>query len=370
MAPPATATMTAEAAGGGLRMAFAGRLEATAVARLWRQALQRAAGADRLVLDLSRLQGLDTAGAVLLLRLEQQARSSERQGLAEGAASAVLQRTAEALAITTPRPPAALPPLAAIGRRAIGALRQAMVNIAFLGEAVVAAIAGFRHLHRVRGSEALRHMDEAGTRAIPLTAMLGLLIGVILAFQSHGPMRQFGAEILIPNMVGISLLRELGALMAAVILSGRTGSAFAAEIGTMTVNEEVDALRVMGIDPVSWLVLPRLLAAMLVTPVLALVLALAGIVGMALVMLALGFPIPVVTAQLQHALALSDLWGGTLKAAVFGLAIGYIGCRAGLTAGRGPRAVGDAATQAVVGGIVATVVIDGIFALLFFRFGL
>lgn len=199
--------------------------------------------------------------------------------------------------------------------------------------------------------------------------LLGVLLGLILAFQSSIPMRQFGAEVFIPNLVGISLLRELGPLMAAVILAGRTGSAYAAELGTMVVNEEVDALRIMGIDPVAWLVLPRVLAAVLVMPLLALVLDLAGLLGMGAVMASLGFPPVAVLNQLRQAVALGDLLGGLFKAAVFGLAIGLVGCRAGIGAGRGPRAVGDAATAAVVGGIVGVVVLDGVFALLFFRLG-
>ena len=216
----------------------------------------------------------------------------------------------------------------------------------------------------------LRHLDEAGLRAFGLTALLGFLIGLILAFQSAIPMRQFGAEIFVPNLVGISLLRELGPLMAAVILAGRTGSAFAAELGTMTVNEEIDALRIMGIDPIALLVLPRLLAAMLVMPVLALLMDLAGLLGMTRGDGDARLPAGRRGASsCRPGCALKDLVGGLVKAAVFGLAIGLVGCRAGLGAGRGPRAVGDAATAAVVGGIVSIVLLDGVFAVLFFRLG-
>jgi phospholipid/cholesterol/gamma-HCH transport system permease protein len=155
-----------------------------------------------------------------------------------------------------------------------------------------------------------------------------------------------------------------------VILAGRTGSAYAAELGTMSVNEEVAALRVMGIDPMALLVLPRVLAGMLVMPVLSLLLTLAGLAGMAMIMGLLGFPLNTVLQQLSSWLQLSDLLGGLAKAAVFGLAIGAIGCRAGLGAGRGPRAVGDAATAAVVGGIVAIILLDGVFAVAYERLGL
>ena len=221
-----------------------------------------------------------------------------------------------------------------------------------------------------RGAEFLRHLDEIGLRAFPLTLLLGFLIGLILAYQSSIPLKRFGAEIFVPNLVGISLLRELGPLLAGVVLAGRTGSAFAAELGTMTVNEEVNALRIMGIDPMVMLVLPRILAAILVMPALTLLMNLAGLAGMTVVMETLGFPWSAVSNQLQQWLKLGDLMGGLFKSACFGLVIGAIGCRAGLSAGFGPRAVGDAATAAVVGGIVAIVAMDGVFAILFFRLGI
>ena len=197
-------------------------------------------------------------------------------------------------------------------------------------------------------------------------------MGLILAFQSAIPMRRFGADLFVADLVAISLLRELGPLLAAVILAGRTGSAFAAEIGTMKVNEEMDALATMGIDPMTMLVLPRLIAAvMLVMPVLTLVLELAGLVGMATVMRALRLPAGRRSCTRCKVRAdLSDLLGGLFKAMVFGAAVAAIGCRAGLATGVGPRAVGLSATAAVVGGIVATIVLDGVFALLFYRLGL
>jgi phospholipid/cholesterol/gamma-HCH transport system permease protein len=213
-------------------------------------------------------------------------------------------------------------------------------------------------------------LDEIGLRAFPLTLLLGFLIGLILAYQSSIPLKRFGAEIFVPNLVGISLLRELGPLLAGVVLAGRTGSAFAAELGTMTVNEEVNALRIMGIDPMVMLVLPRILAAILVMPALTLLMNLAGLAGMTVVMESLGFPWSAVSNQLQQWLSLGDLMGGLFKSACFGLVIAAIGCRAGLSAGFGPRAVGDAATAAVVGGIVAIVAMDGVFAILFFRLGI
>ncbi len=371
----AAAQVEAKAEGaGGVRLLFRGALDAGAVARLWPEATRRARGAAPLTLDLGGVTALDTAGAVLLLRLEREAGGEARWfGLAaEGPARAVLERTRRALAAPSPAgaaPGDDLPWLGRLGRATLRRGEGALDQVAFLGEALVAGAGAVRRPWRVRFGEVMRHLDEAGLRAFGLTALLGFLIGLILAFQSSVSLRRFGAEYYIPNLVGISLLRELGPLMAAVILAGRTGSAFAAELGTMRVNEEVDALRIMGIDPIAWLVLPRVLAAILVMPVLALLMDLSGLLGMGAVMLSLGYVPAGIAGQLRYALRLWDLWGGLWKAAVFGLSIGLIGCRAGLNAGGGPRAVGDAATGAVVGGIVSIVVLDGAFAVIFYRLG-
>ncbi len=358
----------------GCGLAFTGRLDADSAARCWADACRHAKAAagpqPALLLDLGGLEALDMAGAVLLLRLEELAGQAEWR-VPPGPVQAMLDRTRQALAAPAPpRPAPPLPWLAWLGHLAWVQGNGLTARLAFLGEAVVSALDTLRRPRRLRWAEILRHLDEAGLRAFPLTVLLGLLLGMILAFQSSVPMRRFGAESFIPNLVGISLLRELGPLMAAVILAGRTGSAFAAELGTMTVNEEVDALRIMGIDPMAWLVLPRVLAALVVMPVLSLLMDLAGLLGMGLVMGTLGYPAASVVAALERSLVLKDLLGGLFKGAMFGLSIGLIGCRAGLAAGRGPRAVGDAATAAVVGGIVAMVLLDGIFATLFFRLGL
>jgi phospholipid/cholesterol/gamma-HCH transport system permease protein len=243
-------------------------------------------------------------------------------------------------------------------------------GVAFVGEAVIAVIHLPSRWRMFRLGDVLREADQAGFRALPLVLLLGYLIGLILAFQSSIPMRQFGADLFVANLVSISLLRELGPLLAAVVLAGRTGSAFAAEIGTMKVNQEIDALVVMGIDPMTLLVLPRMLAALLVMPVLTLLLDFAGLLGMTTVMTGFGYSLPAIQAQVQSAATVGDLTGGLLKAAVFGAAVAAIGCRSGLGTGIGPRAVGFSATAAVVGGIVATIVIDGLFAILFYRLGL
>ncbi len=351
---------------GGTRvLRFSGVLDARAAARDWDEAQKAARG--RYVLDATGVTALDAAGAALLAGLPGEPQWREPR---DEAARAALARFRDALATVKPAPPPKpLPFVARIGAAVLGRLGEWRDATGFLGETVVTGGALAIRPWRLRAAEVLRHLDEAGTRAFPLCILLGVLIGVILAFQSSIPMRQFGAEIFIPQLVGISLTRELGPLLAGIVLAGRTASAYAAELGTMKVNEEVDALTTMGLDPMAWLVVPRVLAAAVVMPVLALVMIVTGMGGMAIVMATLGYPPVTVASQVQQWLSVGDLAGGLAKAAAFGLAIGFIGCRAGLGAGRGPRAVGDAATAAVVGGIVALVVLDGVFAVLFFRLG-
>ncbi len=347
-------------------LALRGTLDGAGAARLWHGTL-RAAGAARgrpLVLDVTEASGVDTAGAALLAA----ALARHGQASLRGASAAVADLVAQVGAAPAAAA-AALPHRWTFTGLGLAALRRAADAIAFGGESLVAVALLPRRRRQVRAGDLLQTMDEAGFQAIPLVLLVGYLVGLILAFQSSVPLRRFGADLFIVNLVGLSLLRELGPLLAAVILAGRTGSAFAAELGTMRVNEEVAALEVMGISPMTMLVLPRLLAAVLVIPVLTLFLELAGLLGMLTVMLAFGFAPAAVGSQLLRAVHGRDLWGGLFKVVCFGAAVAGIGCRAGLGAGTDPRAVGRAATAAVVGGIVATVALDGVFAVLFYRLG-
>ena len=344
-------------------LTLTGTLDTDGAAALWTPVL-RAAAAGRgrpLVFDVSGARP-GTAAAALL------AAAMARHGEARVVGSSpALDALVEQARIAAPR--LSLRPVWTFTGLAGALTRQCASVVGFLGESVVAGLSIPWRRRQVRGSDMMRLADQAGTQALPLVLLLGYLMGLILAFQSSIPLRRFGADIFVVNLVGLSLLRELGPLLAAVILAGRTGSAFAAELGTMKVNEEIAALQTLGISPMVMLVLPRLFAAVLVMPVLTLVLELAGLCGMLTVMMAFGFPPAAVAAQLGRAVHAHDLWGGLFKALCFGAAVAGIGCRAGLATGIGPRAVGQAATAAVVGGIVATILLDGLFAILFYRIG-
>jgi phospholipid/cholesterol/gamma-HCH transport system permease protein len=212
--------------------------------------------------------------------------------------------------------------------------------------------------------------EAAGIGATPIIALVGLLLGLILAFQSAIPMRQFGAQVFVADLLGISTIRELGALMAAILLTARSGSAFAAELGTMKVNEEIDALATMGLEPVRFLVVPRVVAAVAMVPVLTMLMSFSILVGGALVMGTLGIPLVTYVNRIAAIVGFGDLFGGLFKALFFGVVVAAVGCLRGLQTGTGAGAVGASATSAVVSGIVLIAVVDGMFAVAFYVLGI
>jgi len=191
-------------------------------------------------------------------------------------------------------------------------------------------------------------------------------MGMILAFQSAVPMKRFGAEIFVADLIGLAMLRELGPLLTAILLAGRSGAAFAAEIGTMRVNQEVDALTTMGLDPVRFLVTPRIIAALLMTPLLTVFAGLVGMIGGAVTMTSFSIPFVTFVKEVDGAVNLDDFLAGFVKSFVFAVLVAGIGCLRGLQTRAGASAVGDSATRAVVSGIILLVVVDGVFALIYF----
>jgi phospholipid/cholesterol/gamma-HCH transport system permease protein len=352
----------------GLILALAGELDEAAATALWPRLMGPGAPGP-VEIDLAGVMRCDGAGAALI-----QAVQAAHPGVAlTGASPAlarVLSRFAEAYKAAPHRTGETLPLPARVGRIVIQGLAAMREGIGFIGTVVMAIVAVLLRRGRLRFSECAVQAEAVGTRALPLITLLGFLIGLILAFQSALPMRRFGAEVFVADLVSIALMRELAPLMAAVILAGRSGSAFAAEIGTMKVNQEIDALYVMGFDPVQFLVLPRIVGAMLAMPVLAVVMLIAGIAGMATVMMGFGFPLSAILRQVTRATTPEDLFGGLFKAMVFGLTVALIGCRRGMETGTGPKAVGESATATVVGSIMAIVLLDGGFAVLFNLLGL
>jgi phospholipid/cholesterol/gamma-HCH transport system permease protein len=242
--------------------------------------------------------------------------------------------------------------------------------LTFVGELTVALLRAARLPRLVRWADAWLIAERVGVDALPIIALIGFLLGLILAFQSAIPMRRFGAEIFVANLIGVSMLREMGPLITAIILAGRSGSAFAAELGTMKIREEIDALTTMGLEPVRFLVVPRVLAAVTMTPLLAMFANLFGLIGGAVVMQTLGFPLVTYVNQILSAVTVGDLLGGLFKSLVYGIVVAGIGCLRGLQTTTGASAVGQSATRAVVSGIVLIAIVDGVFAVVFYALGL
>ena len=215
---------------------------------------------------------------------------------------------------------------------------------------------------RMRWPE-VRHVFElAGANAVPIVSLVSLLLGFIIAFESAQRLADFGAQIYVANTITVVMVREMGPLMTAILLAGRSASAFAAEIGTMKVNEELNALETLGLSPIRFLVVPRLMAGVMVAPLLTCYSILMGVVGGALVMLGLGFSLRLILHQMALSVHLSDLWVGMEKAVVFGIIVSGVGCWRGLQTEQGPSAVGLSTTRAVVTSLLLIIMADACFS--------
>lgn len=251
-----------------------------------------------------------------------------------------------------------------LGASVAGAARSFAAACSFTGETVAAFTGILFHPRRFRFGDFLLAFQRAAFDGFMISSGIGLLLGLILAFQSAAALKMFGAEVYVSDLLSIALFRELGPLITAIVLAGRSGSAFAAEIGTMKVDEELDALTTMGLSPVRFLVPPRVMAAVLAMPVLTVFSELAGLVGGAGVLSLMGVPLEVFIDHVTGSTSLFAVVFGLGKAAVFGLAIGMIGCCSGMRAKTSADAVGVATTSAVVSSMVAIALIDGLMAVM------
>ena len=251
---------------------------------------------------------------------------------------------------------------ASVGRTVDRFRADFAADLAFLGETATAALGVLFRPDRFRFGDAALAFQRAAFDGLPIATGIGFLLGVILAFQSAAALQMFGVEVYVADLLAIGLFRELGPIITAIVLAGRSGSAFAAEIGTMKVDEELDALTTMGLPPVRFLVLPRIAAALLAMPVLTIFAELAGLVGGALVLQLMDVPTVVFWDHVKGTTTFFMIAFGLAKAALFGLLVGLIGCCAGMRTQSTADGVGVAATRAVVGGIIAIAVSDGLLA--------
>lgn len=258
------------------------------------------------------------------------------------------------------------PLLARIGKQTTEAMQSASDMLAFLGDATIAFGKMLVGRARFRFSDLAVLIQDCGSDALPIVTLISFLVGTILAFVGAVQLEQFGAAIYVADLVGIAMVREMGAMMTGIIMAGRTGAAFAAQLGTMKVTQEIDALTTMGFSPIEYLVLPRMIALILMMPLLCLYSDLMGILGGAAVGVGmLNLTLKTYMQETFAAVTIGHLVGGVFKASVYGVLIAISGCLRGTQCGSSASAVGDAATSAVVTGIVFIVVACGIFAFLF-----
>ena len=347
--------------------------EATALDR----ALARVPAEWGVAVDLSAAGAMDTAGAWALARLRARVQAA---GAALELLGADDRRRAliETVAAALPRPDE-VPP----GRRGLGDRLEA------LGRAVAGAgmwfveLTGYLGLFLARLGRALvrprefrltalvHHCQDVGWAAVPIVALMAFLIGIVLAFQGASQLRQFGAEIFVVDLIAISILRELGILLTAIIVAGRTASAFTAAIGSMKMREEIDAMRTLGIDPAMTLFVPRILALVLMLPVLGLVANLAGLFGGALMAwIELGISPAMFAVRLQEGTGIGHAFVGLSKAPVFAVIIGVIGCHAGMRVGNNAESLGRMTSTAVVAAIFAVILADALFSIFFAQVGI
>jgi phospholipid/cholesterol/gamma-HCH transport system permease protein len=238
--------------------------------------------------------------------------------------------------------------------------------IGFLGRIATVAREIFRRPQALRISSLARHIYETGITAIPIVSLIAFLISVIVAYLGAQQLSRFGADIFVVDLVTIAVLREMGVLLTAVIVAGRSGSAFAAEIGVMQLNEETDALRAMGMNPIELLVLPRILALCIALPLLTIIADAMGLAGGGLLsLLKLHIPLPQFTARLRESLSPTTFWAGLIKAPVFALLIGMVGTYRGMQVRESARELGRLTTVAVVQSIFLVIFADALFAVLF-----
>jgi phospholipid/cholesterol/gamma-HCH transport system permease protein len=361
---------------GQARLILKGRLDRDTTASIWPQSTQtlRRAKVPHLIVQAGEVTYCDGAGVALLteykqIQQEHRGRIEIRDLRPEFQQLMMLFETDRL--VSPPKPPGLVRgSIRGVGVWTAGLVHDTIAGISFTGEISVKLLRTLRHPRALRWKDTLIIAEKAGANAVGIVGLLGFLIGLILAFQTVAAVRKFGAEIYVADLVVIVLFRELGPLFTAFLLTSRSASAFAAEVGTMKVNEEIDALVTMGLDPVQFLVLPRLVAVLCVIPLLTVFNQLLGLIGCGLVMSTWGVPTTVYIERIRSAATLTDFFGGLVKTFVFGALVAGVGCLRGLQTRTGPTAVGDSTTRAVVTGMIAIIAADGAFAVVYYYLGI
>ena len=361
---------------GRVALRFAGTLDVGHAAGLRRRVLDLLSSRPRAVdFDLSGVDAIDGSTSALLLALRtalaRRGTRVELVGAAEGVARILALYGSDEPKRSLHEAPRPASVLEQIGRETRSLLESVQGSLDYVGDIAAALGTALRRPASVNWSDVTRVMERAGADGFPIVVMITFLMGMVTAFQAAVQLRQFGADIFVADLVALSVTRELGPLMTAIIVAGRSGAAFSAEIGTMAVSEEIDALQTLKLSPYGFLVFPRVIALVLVVPLLTLIGDLCGILGgLAVSMLRLDLTPHAYLQRSQQALDVWDVASGVLKSVFFGLAVALVACRRGLATRGGAAGVGLSTTSAVVTSLFALVVLDALFTVLFNLFDL
>ncbi|MSU66479.1 MAG: ABC transporter permease [Opitutus sp.] len=363
----ATARLTLLPAGNAVEVTLAGTWQITAVRPNWK-AMLGAAQPSRVSLRADAVERWDSSLLLFIFEVQQWCRVTDAYCDADALPEkirALLGQLAQAHETSVPFDRSEFF-LTAVGVASLDTVDKARKYSRFVGECVLGAARLVRSPHKFRWRDSLYEMQQCGAMALPIVSLISFLVGVTLAYTGAIVLRQYGGDIYIADLIGLSMVREMGAVMTAVVIAGRTGAAFAATLGNMKANEEIDALETLGIPAVQFLVFPRILALGIMMPLLTLYADALGILGgMVVARGLLAIPPAAYWTEMLTIVDLSDLWVGVIKATTFGLIIGLSGCLRGLQAERSAAGVGRAATSAVVTALLLLVVADAIFAVLF-----
>lgn len=339
-----------------------------------KEMLQKAslANGKSTAIDLSEITHLDTAGSLLLCNFatEQQLKLEnfcpEHKALFELVSQANLVKPPKKKRLSS-----WTRMVIRIGKATVDIWLATVELVAFMGRSWLILLKALKHPTRFRFISMIHHVEAIGINAVPIISLIALIISIILAYQGQIQLKPLGMKQYTVDLIAISVLREMGVLLTAIMIAGRSGSAFTAEIGTMKVRQEVDALRSMGFDPSELLILPRLLALVVVLPLLTLLADIMGLLGGALISLSLiDMPLPEYLERARHAITWKDFLVGMIKAPVFAFVIAQVGCMHGLKVSGSSESVGKETTASVVKSIFLVLILDGLFSIYFQKVGL
>jgi phospholipid/cholesterol/gamma-HCH transport system permease protein len=361
---------------GSLVLRFRGPLTVDHIQELWGPSTEelRRSKTRQSIVDLSSVSKLDGAGLGLLAELRRisAAQSNELtfQGLKGELAELVHMSTSLEMGSDIHSPVARRPWIQALGTKVSDFLKELREGIVFTGRLLAALSAALGNPRSIRFPELLRAAEKAGVNALPIILLLGLLIGMIVALLAASVLHPFGATSLIPTIVSIGVVRELAPLMTAVFLAGRSGSFYAAEIGTMKITEELDALETFGLDKMRFLVVPRVLATMMTTPMLMTFFVFSSLLGGYAVSRVFEIGLPTYINAVRENIDYLDLIGSLAKSAVFGLVVASVGCLRGMQTGRGPGAVGVSTTRSLVTAVALIIAVDVLIGAVYYSLGI